>query len=57
MPEIRHAGDCQWCDADFGRYGRFLGSVFATLHAYRHHWTELEKVAEGKDPEDVRADE
>lgn len=51
--EINHSGDCQWCPADFGRYGRLLGSLFATLHAYRNHWDKLEEVADGADPEDV----
>jgi phage FluMu protein Com len=50
-------GDCQWCDADFSRLGRLLGSIAATLHAYRRHWKELELVSEGADPYAVESDE
>jgi hypothetical protein len=52
---VRHAGDCQWCEVDFGRFGRLLGSLLATLHAYRHHWSQLEEVAGGADPEEVES--
>ena len=54
--ETQRSGDCQWCEADFSRLGRLFGSIAATLHAYRHHWTELEQVADGADPMEVESE-
>lgn len=50
---VRHPGDCQWCSADFGRWGRTFGSILVTAHALRHHRPELGEVADGTDPEEV----
>lgn len=47
------SGECEWCQSDFSQFGRFFGSLAATLHALRHHWGAMELMSEGADAEEI----